>query len=350
CLTTEHRCCPWLSVPPDGRRPKDRRLPKKRLAVMSGLLSLAGSFAALFLSGILALPDLAGLGGSAAVLAGPAVVPAGSIGQLRSASPDRDAAPGGRRLRAAGNDPSAVSNEPLSAELLSKSGPRTVTAQLPAASGGTVLAGNVGLSFSAKALSALSGPVAVSVDAQPPAGFPGGPAQFSPNGTIVDVNVRDSRGQLVTTFADPVDVLFRYNGADLAMARGDPGVLTAAYVLDAQSPAIENPLHFPVGTWVFFPPSNVKLDTASGTIAVRTQAIGSIMSVVSTSIGYAQTLKPEVRLFSSFDPATSVIFGSKKQFSYLQVLEPQIGSRLLVRDLQSGNVAYVNAADVGPSG
>src|SRR5205814_2280087 len=50
------------------------------------------------------------------------------------------------------------------------------------------------------------------------------------------------------------------------------------------------------------------------------------------------------------DPATSQTFGTKPQFSTLQVVEPQIGARLLVLDPDTGNYSYVNAADVGPSG
>jgi hypothetical protein len=34
----------------------------------------------------------------------------------------------------------------------------------------------------------------------------------------------------------------------------------------------------------------------------------------------------------------------------LQVVEPQIGTRLLVLDPDTGNYAYVNATDVAPSG
>jgi hypothetical protein len=44
------------------------------------------------------------------------------------------------------------------------------------------------------------------------------------------------------------------------------------------------------------------------------------------------------------------LFGTKAQHSYLRVVEPQIGSRLLVLDAETGDYAYVNARDVGPSG
>jgi len=67
-------------------------------------------------------------------------------------------------------------------------------------------------------------------------------------------------------------------------------------------------------------------------------------------VGYVQTLAPNTPELSSFDPGTSQTFGTKPQFAYLQVVEPQIGGRLLVLDPDTGNYGYVNAADVGLSG
>jgi hypothetical protein len=55
-----------------------------------------------------------------------------------------------------------------------------------------------------------------------------------------------------------------------------------------------------------------------------------------------------VQLFSSFDPRNSELFGSKKNASTLQVVEPQIGTRLLTRDPDTGKYAYVEAKDLGP--
>ena len=180
--------------------------------------------------------------------------------------------------------------------------------------------------------------------------IPGGPAQYSPNGTIFDVAVKDANGGLLTTFPTALTVVFRYNAADLAQAQGNASVLTAAYLIDANSPDIENPNHYPVGTWVFFAPSVTTLDTTAGTVAVNTQAIGSTLTVITNPVGYVQTLTPNTPEASSFDPATSQTFGTKPQFSYLQVTEPQIGNRLLVLDPDTGNYSYVNATDVGPSG
>jgi hypothetical protein len=342
CFTAAHRRCPWLSVPPAGYKPADRKLPKKKIAVSGGV---AGALAGVVVLATVAWPGLAG-----STLARPEPSVRTEVVES-SASAAASAAPG---RAASSQDRAGTVLQPfgaLSASLLANSpAPQTVTAKVDPNAGGTVVAGNVGLSFSPKSLSNIGDGATVHVEAQPKANVPGGPAQFSPNGSIVDITVRDKNGKLVTTFPDPVDVLFKYNSSDLAMAHGDPNVLSAAYVIDPDSPPLENPLHFPNNTWVFFPPSNLKLDTASGTINVRTQAIGSIFSVVAVGAGWAQTIRPEVQLYSSFDPATSTVFGSKKQGSYLRVVEPQIGSRLLVLDAETGDYAYVNARDVGPSG
>jgi hypothetical protein len=337
CFTEAHRRCPWLSVPPHGRKAADRSLPKGKIAASGGALALLGGIAALVTSGWAGLGDF-------------------SLGQGRVA-----AAPVAAVAAAVAPAPPVVARKPvvvtpnvvrpfgeLSPALLAADAPRTVSAQLDSDAGGTVLAGSVGLSFSPKSLSEMPGGATVHVEAHPKANVPGGPAQFSPSGSIVDITVHDTDGKLVTTFPEPVEILFKYNDSDLAMAHGNPNELRAAYVLDADSPAIENPNHFPINTWVFFPPDNLTLDTTGGTIGVRTQAIGSIFSVVGVGVGWAQTVR-NAELYSSFDPAKSVVFGTKKQGSYVRMVEPQIGSRLLVLNVDSGNYAYMNARDLKPS-
>ncbi|HLY64653.1 MAG TPA: hypothetical protein VKU60_03880 [Chloroflexota bacterium] len=344
CLTDAHRRCPWLSVPPAGQKPADRELPTKKIAAGGGIVAALGTVVALMTGGGWA--HVSGLLESfqtpAVQAAALAIEATPQAGANLSSDAHASAAQGAKQV--------VFAAHALAPALLAEDTPATVSAKLDPASGGTVVAGNVGLSFSAKSLAEAGGNVTVEVQAQPKANVPGGPAQFSPNGTIVDINVRDESGKLMTTFPEPVEMLFKYNSADLAMARGSASLLSAAYILDDNSPALENPLHFPVSTWVFVPPSNVKLDTASGTVAVSTQAIGSIFSVVTNNVGYAQTLRPDVPLYSSFDVNNSQVFGTKKQFSYLRVMEPQIGSRLLVMDVDTGNYAYVSAKDVGPSG
>ncbi|MGH2363572.1 MAG: hypothetical protein ACRDHX_02845, partial [Chloroflexota bacterium] len=248
--------------------------------------------------------------------------------------------------------------------VLTAPGPVAVQAALNASQGGVIVAGNVALSFTPASLAALlaptngqpgtSTPPVVNITVQPhPAKLPvpGGPSQYSPNGTVLDIVITNAAtGQPITTFPAPVPVTFKYNAADLGQARGNPNNLTAAYVIDANSPAIENPMHFPVGTFVLFPPSSTKVDPANGTIVVETQAIGSVLSVVTNPVGYVQTVKANAPELSSFDTGSAQTFGTKAQFSYLQVVEPQVGSRLLVLDPSTGNYSYVNATDVGPSG
>ena len=148
----------------------------------------------------------------------------------------------------------------------------------------------------------------------------------------------------------PIALVFRYNDADVAQAGGHTEVLAVAYLIDAASPAIENPLNFPPGTFVLFPPSSTNLDTAHGTITVQTQALGSVVAVVANPVSYVQTLAAATRVYSSFDPASSTVFGTKPQFSYLRVVEPQVGTRLLVQEPETGNYAYLDAGEVGPSG
>lgn len=337
CFTDAHRRCPWLSVPPVGHKPADRRLPKGKIAASSGVMAILGGVVAMLMIGV---PSLDGF----------------SLGmpqqQARSAVFVASAAPEVQQMAAAPAAKDATVLKPygaLSPSILTDDRPSSVSATIEPAAGGTVLAGNIGLSFSPKSLSEVGEGASVHVEAQPKANVPGGPAQFSPNGSIVDISVRDKAGKLVTTFPDPVEILFKYNTSDLAMANGDANLLRAAYVIDDDSPELENPNHFPVNTWVFFPPNHMSLDTTTGTISVRTQAIGSIFSVVAVGVGWAQAVRPDVQLFSSFDPARSTVFGTMKLGSYVRMVEPQIGSRLLVLNVDTGNYAYMNARDLKPA-
>ena len=258
-----------------------------------------------------------------------------------------DASSGGRHRRVAARAAEAVDPAELTAGGLS-----TGSAPVQTSSGGSVLAGNLGVSLPAGALASVAGASAtVNVSVQPVSNLqaPGGAARFSPNGTLADVAVTTGAGQPLTTFAAPITLTFKYNAADLAMAGGDPARLTVAFVIDASSPDIENPLHFPVGSFVAAPASNVSLDAAAGVLRVRTQALGSVVAVVTNPVAYVQTLEPQTPLYSSFDPAKSTVFGTKSQFAYLQLVEPQVGSRFLTIDPTTGGYAYVDAAKVGAS-
>jgi hypothetical protein len=154
----------------------------------------------------------------------------------------------------------------------------------------------------------------------------------------------------VTTFPSPIPIEIKYNASDLGQANGNASILTAAYVVDALTPAIANPLGFPSGTFVIFASENAQLNTQTGTITVRTQAIGSVISVVTNPVGYVQTLQEDTPELSSFDQGSAQTFATKPQFTTFQVTEPQIGNTLLVLDPDTGNYAYVSASDVAPSG
>jgi hypothetical protein len=234
---------------------------------------------------------------------------------------------------------------------LTGSAPANVTSTFPAASGGVVLAGNVGLSFPPGGFNGVSDNVTVSITSDPAdAPIPGGPAQFSPNGTIFQIKVTDSAGSLITSSPAPVTLVMKYNGADVAMARGNPRILTAAYVIGPNTPDFANPLHLPIGTFVLFPASSVVVDPVAGTISVETQLIDGVFAAMANPLGYVQVVSSDAAVYSSFDPATSQEFGRRAQFAYLRVVEPQIGDRLLVVDPTTDNYAFVSAVDVGPSG
>ncbi len=247
--------------------------------------------------------------------------------------------------------------------ILTAPGPVAVNAAINSSLGGVIVAGNVAISFSPQSLAGLlggtttggqagAGPVVnIEVRPQPAVTTPGGPTQFSPNGTILDIVITNAAtGEVITTFPSPVPVTMKYNASDVGQANGNANNLAAAYVIDANSPEIENPLHFPPGTFVLFGPSYTTLDIAAGTLTVFTQAIGSVLSVVTNPVGYVQTVSSDAPVSSSFDPNTSQTFGTKPAQSYLQVVEPQVGTRLLVLDPATGNYGYVDAKDVGPSG
>lgn len=228
--------------------------------------------------------------------------------------------------------------------------PLAITAQVNTSTGGVVIAGNIGIVLPPGSIAGIpGGQMFVTVKPNPQVVVPGGPAQFSPNGSIADISFTDLSNNPITTFPSLIPIVIKYNGADIAQSGNNPGILTAAYVIDANSPPLENPNGFPVGTFVIFPPQNVSLNQSTGTIMVTTQALGSAVTAITNPVGYVQTLKP-TQLYSSFDPNNAQVFGTKPQFAYLKVVEPQVGLRLYVQDPDTGNFAYVNAADTGPSG
>ncbi|MBV8084537.1 MAG: fibronectin type III domain-containing protein, partial [Chloroflexi bacterium] len=192
---------------------------------------------------------------------------------------------------------------PIDPASITGSAPAPIQASVSATTGGVILAGNVALVVPPAALAGIPGGQA-NFNIQPATNVvaPGGPAQFSPNGTVLQISITDKAGNPVTTFPSLIPIELKYNAADVGQANGNVNSLAAAYVIDALSPAIENPLGFPPGTFVIFPPSNTSLNTTTGTVTVFTQAIGSTISVVTNPVGYVETLNPSTDEHSSFDP------------------------------------------------
>src|SRR5581483_5900151 len=93
--------------------------------------------------------------------------------------------------------------------------------------------------------------------------------------TYVDLRFTDASGNPVTTFSSPIALTLRCSEADLRQVNGEVLRLAPVYVIDAESPAIENPLGFPAGTFVLFPPANVAPDGDAATVTVTTHALGS---------------------------------------------------------------------------
>jgi len=234
------------------------------------------------------------------------------------------------------------------AAVLTGGAPVTSSAVVDSAVGGDVVAGTVGVSFPAAALAGRSGRFNVTVQAQP-AGetVPGGPFQYSPNGSIASVAVTEQSGAAVTGFAAPITIFLRYNAADLAMARFNSGILTAAYQVGAATPASENPNGYPAGTWVLYPGGNVSQDLTAGTITIQTTKLGSILSVFTQPVGYVRTLTNDTREYSGWGQAA--VLASRPKGVDLQVVQPQTGGRLFVLDPLTSNYAYVDASAVGPS-
>ena len=244
--------------------------------------------------------------------------------------------------------------------------PFNASVTLSAAGGGVVTMGSVGFDFPPEAFGGATGNVTVTISGMSrflqlqSRGFAmlpsiaqinaGGPAQFSPNGTIFGVTITDSNGTLISSFPAPVTLVFKPNAADLTMAGGNISRLTAAYVIDDNTPAGENPNRFPDNTITIMPPSALTTDASTGVISANLNFLEGVLMLVTNPVGYVQTLKGSTSLVSSFDQASSNSFGNVPQFSYLQVAEPQVGTRLYVLNPKTNNYAYVNASDVGPSG
>lgn len=252
----------------------------------------------------------------------------------------------------------------LSQDANARPAPQTTT--FDAAAGATIINNNVALSIppgvtgngSAQNLTVTLQPAGGTGPSSSAAGqpviqtltTPDGPARFDAAGTVFRVGVTDQAGNAVVAFAAPVTLAIKYSPTDLASANSDPSGVAAGYLVDTSTPALVNPDAFPPGSWVFFPASAVHIDPASSVITIQAQALGGAIAIFSSSSAFVQTIGPSAPLLSSFDPDTSQTFGSRPTATYLRVMEPQIGDRLLVMEQDTGGYAYVNAADVTPAG
>lgn len=223
----------------------------------------------------------------------------------------------------------------------------TVALSIPAGAAGARSGDTLSVSLQplgqALALLAQSGVAEQTVGIWPP--IPRGLARFSASGTVFGVRVADGNGVAVSAFTAPVTLSIKLKPADLVGANGELSVPTVAYLVEPDTPAMVNPDNFPPGSWVFFPASAISVDVANSVVTVQAQALGDAVAVFNRPPPYVRTLGPAA-LFSGYDPETSLTFGRRVQPTYLQVIEPQIGDRLLVIELATGGYTYVNAADV----
>jgi len=213
--------------------------------------------------------------------------------------------------------------------------------------GGDVLAGNIGLSVPPEP--GIPGMLSVTFQPQPLGSLPGSLSQLNPQGTRFALQAADQSGNPVHAFQAPVTLTVKPNGADLGSTNGNLAALSIAYVVDASTPPNLNPNGLPVGSLLLVPPSVLKQDPANGLISFTTDVIAGTFVVMPNPTGYVQTLLTDTPALSSYG-ADAQTFGTEPQFSYLRIVEPPVGGRLLVQDPVTGAYFYVNASDVGPSG
>lgn len=335
CLSELHGGCPWLMLPRPGSAPR------RRSGARPGWLKAAagGTVFAALIALLVAAPHF-----------GFNPVRHVQLPAVAAFAPAGAAAPGAGQQ----GDPRLLAADDLSADRLTGNSLSYMTISIPTDGGGAFVAGNVGFSFPAGALADQKGPVSVAVKHRPASvPVPVAPWQISTRGTLFELMVTDADGKQITTFPAPVTMLIRYSDLDLGVADGDANILTPGFIIDSRSPNLANPVHFPLGTWVFFPPSVTKFDAGTKTVRVRTQVAPTVLGVMTRPYNEVQVTK-QTGLYSSFAKAGK-LFGLRGPASVLQVAGPpmlvagpQIDSRLLILDPQTDNYAYVNVADVSP--
>ena len=337
CLTALHANCPWLLLPRDGRA-RGRR---SWWRTARGLTTLVGAASFLALVALLVVAPYLGFDPVQRISL---AIPAELGAPAPSVSPSSSD----------GSDPRLLPADALSASLLQGDSPSYMTISIPTSTGGAFVAGNVGFSFPVAALAKHAGPVSVSIERRPVSiPIPVAPWQVSSHGTIFQMMVKDGDGKQITTFPAPVTVLIKYSPTDTGLVDGNTNILTAGFIIDSRSPDLANPAHFPLGTWVFFPPSVTHFDAGEGTVSIQTQVAPTVLGVMSRPYSELKVVK-ETGLYSSF-ARTGKLFGVRGAASRLQVAGPpmrvagpQIDSRLLILDPQTNNYAYVNVSDVSP--
>ena len=351
CLTADHRACPWQMWrdSKDGSVTGAFRIFRARSSAAAyaivGLLLILGGLGAGFgtgslprLFGRVSPVQLAAAGLTTGLIPFPLPVDAASV------PTDLDVLP---------TTPHPIPGTPLSTSIFTATAPRSISASLSTTVDGLVVAGNVAFFFPREALSSLPGPVNVDVTANPEdVPVPGGMSRLGANNSLFGVRMTDGLGRQVTTLPHLATIIMLYNHTDLAVARNDPSTLAAGYLLDRSSPAISNPLGLEPGTWLFFAPSVTSRDATSGTLIVQTQVIPYVASIIAHPAGEVQTLDDNAPELSS-PTQDAVILNHKNRLSRLLVVEPQIGTRLLILDPDTNNYAFVNTIDVGlpvPSG
>jgi hypothetical protein len=243
----------------------------------------------------------------------------------------------------------------ISASQLTGTAPAPVTVTVNVAAGANVVSGNVGLTLPPAFTGVANAVVSITPQLPPDVNISAlaGNVVASPNGTVFDLSVKDpATGQQITSFNTPVTFTVLPNAADRAVANGDTSILNVIYFTAPNTLPIFDPLNLrQLGQPVpLFQPNVVH--NADGTLSWANQnGAGVVQAVVANPVTYVQTLKADTPELSSFQPDAQT-FGTKPQFSYLQVVEPQLPvvNKLVVLDPDTGNYSYVNATDVGPSG
>lgn len=225
--------------------------------------------------------------------------------------------------------------------------PASGSGNIPA-NGGNLTIGNMSLTIPS---GDLSGNANVTVTANPSLPFAGGGAVlFSPNGTVLDIAITDANtGQPSTVFPQALTLTFQITPSDLGMAAGDTSALTLLFQVDANTPPGENPDHLPIGSLIVLPAGPCSVDTTTNRMTCQINFLGSKLAIAARHTAYVQNFVPNAPLWSGPD-AAAIQLNTVAQFTTFLVAEPQVGGRILVFDYRTHNYAWVDAANVGPSG